>query len=139
MQPSTPPLLENAHGALWLHEGARGGIVHHELRGVVSSECYRALLSRGLDVFREQHLTKWLSDDSQLEAIRDEDLRWGFESFWKPAVGLGWKWWAVVQPRNPHGAVLTSSFALTAVPRDHLTVRFFDSAAEAMTWLNEVG
>lgn len=132
---STITILENDYATLWYHPEAK--IVHHQFHRFIYGEKFRAVLDKGIEIFREHGAKKWLSDDRNNSAIPKEDGEWALND-WNPRVTeLGWKYWAVVMPDKLAGQKNLDWFMRENIAKG-LVVQAFEDPEEAIKWLESV-
>jgi hypothetical protein len=120
--------------AVSLRYHARTKIVHHELRRFVHGEEFRAVLEKGLELFKERGACKWLSDDRGNGALKPADADWALND-WAPRVmAAGWRFWAVVMPEKVIGQMNMKRWIETYAAQG-VTVQAFSDPIEAMNWL----
>ena len=128
-------IIDNSSAILWYHPRER--IVHHQFRRFIYGDEFRAVLEKGLEVFRTRGATKWLSDDRANGPIRPADGEWALED-WAPRVlAAGWKYWAVVLPKRTLGQMNMKRWVDTYTQQG-VTARTFTDPGQAMTWLKSV-
>ena len=77
---------------------------------------------------------KWLSDDRNNAALSKEDMEWT-QTDWHPrTIATGWKYWAIVLPKNIIGQ-MNMDYIIKRAAAEGLTVRPFTDPDEAMEWL----
>lgn len=142
---TTIVVFENELGMVRYHEvPGRSGIVHHEVRGALSDVPFQQLLLEGLNTLEAKHATKWLSDDRLVTSFDFDPAAhpWSDLVWWPRMIEAGWKYWAILGPREPAGTGKTafqlSSFAMRGAVASGLTVRFFTEFDAAMAWLRDV-
>lgn len=128
-------ILATPSAMLWYYPGP--GIVHHEIKRFIYGQEFRGLLSRGAEVLKQHHATKWLSDDRRNGALSKEDAEWA-EGVWRPDVlAAGWKVWAMVPPESVLGHMDISRYT-AAIAALGLKVRTFSDPVAALAWLEKV-
>lgn len=125
-------LMNDEYVALWYHQKPK--IIHHQIRGFLPSEVFRALLTRGAECLEQNRAKKWLSDDSSSAPIRPEDGQWG-NTVWAPRViAAGFAYWAIVLPQKAIAQLQMQRFCAEYRARG-ITVELFDRADPALAWL----
>ena len=110
------------------------GIVHHQFHRFVSGEHFRGALMQGCELLRQNHGTKWLSDDRGNSALTPSDSLWG-DTVWSPAViAAGWKHWAVILPEAHVGKINMKQWVERYRSRG-INARLFIDPDAAMDWL----
>ena len=109
-------------------------VVHHTIKGKLSSSEFRDLLTRGADCLEKYQATKWLSDDRKNGPISPADAEWG-ETVWGTRVcKTGFKFWAIVVPVNAVGSLQMRRFATEYRARG-IEVSVFGDLDSAWSWL----
>jgi hypothetical protein len=128
-------IIDNPEITLWYYEETR--IIHHKIHKMISGKTLRQTLMKGLELFKKNNASKWLSDDRQSSALTPEDTEWGF-SVWSPQViAAGWKYWAVVLPEIMLGQ-LNMNYVIDDYAKKGVTVELFSDPEAALKWLEEV-
>ena len=78
----------------------RNKIVQHEFRSFVHGPALRAVLEKGLELFRARGAYKWLSDDRGNGPVTAADGEWALHDWAPRVIAAGWKYWAVVWATN---------------------------------------
>lgn len=113
------------------------GIIHHQWHQPVQGEQFRAVLERGLEIFRECKADKWLSDERLNSALPKEDGIWGLTN-WNPRVrAAGWKYWAVIFSDTQAGQANLNYFMREGNGYG-ITARVFEAPEDALNWLKSV-
>jgi len=102
--------------------------------GYVPSAVLRQAYEAGLECLLRNRATKAFADNRGLFPACGEDLEW-IERDWLPRMAqAGWKYWAVLMPTTPLGAM--SVRRMMAIYRE-LDIRFetFTSDEDALAWL----
>ena len=112
-------------------------MVHHTIKGKLSSEEFRDLLTKGAECLEKNKATKWLSDDRKNGPISPEDSTWGEVVWGTRVLKAGFKFWAIVVPVNAVGSLQMRRFANTYRDR-HVTVEIFSDLQKALSWLESM-
>ncbi len=128
-------IFQNEEATLIYHNSDK--IVHHEFHKRFSSETFRQVLNAGVDVFKENGATKWLSDDRKIGALSDEDSTWAKTDWFPRVLGAGWKFWALVVPDDVMARMNLVQFVAPYM-KEGLMVRVFTQPEEAIAWLRKV-
>ena len=125
-------VYEDEKMALWYYPESK--IVHHKMKKLIYGDDFKKLLMTGLDVFLMHGCKKWLSDDRNNPVLMKEDIEWG-NKHWQPEVlKAGWKYWAVVKPKD-----LLSQIPITELIEMYqeldITTKVFDDDVKAYLWL----
>jgi len=125
-------IIDNDYATLQYLEDEK--IVHHQFHQFIYGQAFRDVLSTGLDVMRQYHATKWLSDDRETAAIPVEDSQWAIHEWQPQAIKAGWKFWAIVMPKKVVGQMNMRQFIKQNADQG-VTVQVFTDADEALAWL----
>lgn len=111
-------------------------IVQHQFHKFVFGDAFRTALMAGRDAFIKHNCTKWLSDDRNNSALRQEDVEWGQKNWESELFKAGWKYWALVLPEKVIGQISMKKII------DHYTsmglkVGTFSDPDSAMQWLEQ--
>ena len=109
-------------------------MVHHAIRGKISSAEFRDLLTKGAECLEKNRAVKWLSDDTKNGPISPEDSTWGEVVWGTRVIRAGFKFWAIVVPANAVGSLQMRRFA-NAYRDRRVTVEIFADPAQALSWL----
>ena len=125
-------LIDNPFVTLWYHPDKK--IVHSQIHKFITGKEFREFLMAGKDVLIKNQAKKWLSDDRSNTVLKKEDVDWGNLNWLPVCVQHGWKYWAIVEPRQVLAQSrleqLVDQFAALGV-----TSKFFTNDGEAMRWL----
>ncbi len=126
-------IIDNEYMGLWFHPVSK--IVHHKIKATLPKGEFERLLSTGAEYMEKHRAEKWLSDDSNLVVLTQEENKWG-DTVWAPRViKAGFKYWAVVLPTSAVGSLQVKRFIKEYRDRG-VTVEAFDSVEDAINWLN---
>ncbi|HML22380.1 MAG TPA: hypothetical protein PKD09_12075 [Aggregatilinea sp.] len=129
---ATITALDNNYVSLYYHEDK--GLVHHIYKPGIGGEYLKEALNRGTDLLRQYGATKWLSDNSRIDAHTEEETEW-INTHWLPnAIDAGWKYWALVVPHD-FAARLNMGEFVQAFYEMGVRVAVFTDPAEAMDWI----
>jgi hypothetical protein len=125
-------IIETPFVTMWYHP--EKGVVHHQIHKFIAGPPFRELLLTGSDLIRKHQARKWLSDDRENSALRQDDFEWS-ETEWAPLTAkAGWRYWAIVQPGKVLGQVamqrLKDKYGKLGV-----TTQLFTDPIAAMNWL----
>jgi hypothetical protein len=125
-------VLETREISLWYHEDKK--IVHHELHRYPGAAALESALEKGLLVLSERNAHKWLSDDRNSGALPKSHHEWA-ELDWGPrAAKAGWKYWALIPPRE-----LLGQMSMSRIERIYaalgVQVQVFADPKEGLAWL----
>jgi len=111
-------------------------IVHHEIKKYIFDDNFRNMMTSSADAFEKYNCTKYISDDRQNGALKEEDRKWG-EAEWEPRLfKCGWKAWALVMPEKIIGQMNMRKI-VERYESMGVTVSAFSDFEEAMTWLKQ--
>jgi hypothetical protein len=125
-------IVDTEYATLWYYPENK--IVHHKFHKYIYGEEFRQILEKGLEIFKQHHAQKWLSDDRNNSALTPEDSEWGINNWSPRVVGAGWKYWAIVMPDKVVGQMNMQRF-IEIYAKQGVTVQIFDDPDEALTWL----
>jgi hypothetical protein len=80
------------------------GVIYHTVHQPVSGNHLRDSLNAGTEFLKDNGVTKWLSDDRLNGPLPQEDAEWGFNDWNRRAISYGWKYWALVVPKEVKAA-----------------------------------
>ena len=127
-------IVDNEFATLIVHPGKK--IVHHRIKKFIFGEAFQNVMTKGADLFIQYKCTKWLSDERENAALRQEDIRWG-QKFWeKRILDAGWKHWALVMPKKTVGQIALKEI----IDRNKamgVAVEIFNNPTQAMEWLEK--
>ena len=128
-------IYDSPYATLWYHPESK--IVHHKFHKSIYDQDYRDFFLLGTQTLKEHSAQKWLSDDQTNTLSGKEEMIWGKEIWFPKTVEAGWKYWAIVQPKNVIGQInmrkLVKEFSAQGIE-----TRFFISIDEAMKWLESL-
>ncbi len=126
-------LINTEAMSLWYHPTSN--FLHHKIKQRLPKGAFEELLSTGADYLEKKRASKWLSDDSNVVAISQEDSEYG-DKVWAPRViKAGFKYWAVVLPKSAVGSLQVKRF-INEYRDKGVTVEAFDSIDSATAWLD---
>ena len=128
-------IMETSKVRLVFHESEK--IIHHQIHEPLSDDELKEMLLRGAELFEENGLEKWLSDDRKQGPISEEIERWGQEVWNQRMFDAGWKYWALVLPKEalgPDNKVRSLIFTFSKIGG---AMKLFSDADLAMKWLVE--
>ncbi len=132
---ATNQLINNEKMELWFHPAHK--IVHHKIKESLPNGAFIELLSAGADCMEKHRATKWLSDDTDVFIISQEDHEWAINE-WEPRViKAGFKYWAIVKPTSILGSRQLRRFAEERREKG-ISVQIFASVESALAWLESV-
>ncbi len=127
-------ILDNEFAKLIVHPGKK--IVHHQLKRYIFGDAFKEVMTKGGDAFIKYECTKWLSDDRENAALRQEDIQWSQKHWEKRIFDAGWKHWAVIMPKKTVGQI--SMKGIIDRNKDMgVTVETFPNPTQAMEWLEK--
>lgn len=129
---STEMIFDSPSGTIWYHSEEK--IVHHKIHKYMYDQEFKDFLLLGTKTMKEKGAHKWLSDDQTNMAISKEHMEWGAREWFPKTIEAGWKYWAIVKPRNVIGQL-----DLEKMAKDYgsqgVEVRFFENSDEGFRWL----
>lgn len=131
----TITIIDNENASLWYHP--ESGIIHHKFKKYMWGDAFKEVLETGLAEMEKRGATKWLSDDRNNSALREEDGAWAQDDWTPRVLAAGWKYWAVVLPENVIGKMNMKHF-IDQQAQAGVTVKVFSDPNEALGWLENV-
>jgi hypothetical protein len=125
-------VLDTEKASVWIYEKEK--IVHHKLKKFIFGDDFKQVLTTGADLFIEYGCKKWLSDDGDNSALRQEDLDWGIINWKQRMIPAGWKYWAIVMPVSTIGKMNMRPL-IENYKKSGVTVEIFESPEEGFEWL----
>ncbi len=132
---SKETILDTDYATLWYHPETK--IVHHVWKKFIYGQEFRDVLEKGLEIFQQHGVQKWLSDDRKNSALPTEDLEWGMGNWFPRVFGCGWKYWAIVMPDKVVGK-MNMQRIMDTYAQQGLVIDIFDDSDEALKWLESV-
>jgi hypothetical protein len=129
---SKTTLIDTDYVTLW-HDPVKK-IVHHQFHKYIYGQQFRNVLEKGLEVFKEKGVQKWLSDDRNNSALPTEDGDWAQNNWVPRMIAAGWKYWAIVLPEKVIGQMNMQHF-IEENTKLGVTVQVFSDPDKARTWL----
>ena len=117
---------------VWYHTDKK--IIHHMMHKYTHGQVFRDALMAGLEAMKKYRAQKWLSDDRNNPALGSEDTEWNKANWMPKAVEAGWKYWAIVQPKE-FAAKYTLGTVVPDLTGRGIIVRMFNDPEKAMEWL----
>ena len=128
-------IIDNEYATLYYYPEQK--LVHHMFHKYIYGQEFRAVLEKGLEIFRQNGAEKWLSDDRANSALPAEDVEWGAVHWFPKVFASGWKYWAVVLPDKVVGQVNMNRIMNEYVDRG-LRAQAFTDPDEALQWLETI-
>lgn len=135
-------VVDNDYLTLWYHPDKK--IIHHKVKPLSPPftqryrELFRIGLLAGVDLMRDHNARKWLSDDRDSLPLPTQDVEWG-ERIWAPkAIITGWRYWAMVVPKDLVGQI-SSSNIITKFSGMGIVVKIHGAVDDAIEWLDKCG
>ena len=129
---STETIFDSQSGTIWYHPDTK--ILHHKIHKYMYDQEFKDFLMMGTNTLKEKGSQKWLSDDQTNLVISKEHMAWGEREWFPKTIAAGWKYWAIVKPKNVIGQM-----DLEKMAKDYGTkgveARFFDNPDDAYHWL----
>jgi hypothetical protein len=94
-------IFENEKMTVWVYPTR--GIIHHQIHQYASGASFRQALDTGIEAMIKYGGYGWLSDDRLNGALQPADLEWAERSWFPKTVAAGWKYWALLPPRQVIG------------------------------------
>jgi hypothetical protein len=112
-------------------------IIHHECHKPYSGKPFQDAIMAGTEALKKNRATKWLSDDRLNPILTPDDQKWA-KDVWQPIIlKAGWKFWAIVLPKEVIGQMRMNLMAIE-YEKLGVTVKTFHDPIEAITWLKRV-
>lgn len=128
-------VFEDEYGLLEYHPQSK--IVSHVFKPGIAGEHLRNLLNQGVDLLKQHGAVKWLADNRGFVDVLDEDAQWVNEVWINNAMKAGWKYWALVVPKDEAGRLNMVGFVQDFANLGVVT-RVFTSVEPAHEWLLSV-
>ncbi len=128
-------LIDNPYVTLWYHPEAK--IVHHQMHRFIVESVFREFLQAGTQAMKQHGGCKWLSDDRKNPVLAQSLHDWAREHWFPQTREAGWKYWAIVAPREELGQ-WTMQRAVDEYRALGITAKYFDDPDEALRWLHGV-
>ena len=127
-------IIDNEFASLWYYPETK--IVHHKIKKYIFGKTLQDLLNKGSEILKKNGAQKWLSDDSNNNALKVEDSEWTDTVGFPNTVRAGWKYWALVQPEKIIGQ-MNMKKRTSVVANEGVIVKVFNNTDEAMKWLED--
>ena len=127
-------ILDNEYVTLWYLPDKK--IIHHQFHKFMHGQAFRDALNAGTNAMKKYGAQKWLSDDRQNSALPKVDIEWATTEWFARSVLAGWKYWALVLPKDIIGQMNMNRGAKYNTDRGIIVAKF-DNLDEAMTWLEK--
>ena len=125
-------IIDNEYVTMWYYTDKK--IVHHTFHKFLHGQPLRECLTRGIELFKKNSASKWLSDDRNNSALPKEDMEWAQTSWFPQVVAAGWKYWAIVLPEQIIGQ-LNMKRLIKQYSEAGVTAQIFSDPQKAMQWL----
>lgn len=126
---------ENDHIRLLYDEELQLG--KSEWKGFAGSDDFRSIVLRSLACINDHQLTRWLSDRRRMRAIRQQDQDWVVEAFIPQLLESPLRRMASVVSEDIFNQMAMEQMLKRSGNLGSLTLREFNSEAEAMNWLSQ--
>jgi hypothetical protein len=128
-------VYESSNAILWYHP--ESNIVHHKIYNFSLNEEFISFINLASRTLAEKKSAKWLSEDQSLFLMEKGSSDFRGVSWPKKTIEAGWKYWAIVQPKNIITQInmekIVKHFKTLGV-----TARFYSEVDEAMQWLESL-
>jgi hypothetical protein len=128
-------VIDTKYASLTYHTDEK--IVHHKFHKILDSDHFRGVLNRGIELLKEHHATKWLSDNRAIGPHSEEDGAWTNNDWLPRAIAAGWKYWALVAPDDVKGRMNMAEF-VNSFYEMGVRIMVFTDVEPAMEWLKNV-
>lgn len=111
-------------------------IIFKKFSGFIKADELREAFNVGYDQLKKAGGKKWMSDNRDLTVYKRDDIDW-INGDWFPRMKrAGWKYWALVEPQSPIGAMTMKNFKYFT--DEGIVVKIFSDAEDALKWLSTV-
>ncbi|MBC8170053.1 MAG: hypothetical protein H7X77_00205 [Anaerolineae bacterium] len=128
-------VIDNKYAKLEYHTDTK--IVHHTFHESLDTEHMKLVLNTGIDLLKQHHAVKWLSDNRALNPHSEEDGTWVNNDWLPRVIAAGWKFWALVVPDDVRGRMNMAEFVDMFYAKG-VRIMVFSKFDEAMHWLENV-
>ncbi|MBN2510561.1 MAG: hypothetical protein JXB03_09795 [Spirochaetales bacterium] len=125
-------VYDNDHATVKVYPDIK--LVHHEIHKFIYGDTFREMMLAGADAFIKFGCTKYLSDDRNNGALRQEDLQWGQDVWEKKILNAGWKTWALCMPEKVLGQMNVKK-VFQRYTEMGIETQVFSTPEDAITWL----
>jgi hypothetical protein len=127
-------IMDNEFATLIVYPGKK--IVHHKYKKFIFGSPFHEVMTKGADIFIQYNCTKWLSDDRDNAAMRQEDITWS-QIFWEKRIReAGWKYWALIMPKKAVAQIAMKEI-IDRNKKLGVIVEIFTNPTQAMEWLEK--
>jgi hypothetical protein len=110
--------------------------IRHILNRSMTIRDWQDLLAFGTDYLKENHITKWISDNRKNDRDSSDTTDW-INNVWLPsAIQAGWKTWAVIEPAK-FTSKLNQRIYKASFRKMGINVGVFSSPDEAEEWIRK--
>ncbi len=113
------------------------GIIIMDWEGYATSAQFREGTETMLNLLIEQRAHKALANIRNMVLIGMDDQKWMETNFLPRAIRFGFKACAIVKPTSYFNQVAVEAISFK-IEKEKLQISFFDTAEEAMDWLNSL-
>ncbi len=108
--------------------------IYHTVHQPISGQPLRDGLLTGYEALQHYGLAKWVSDDRKNGPMSEEDREWGSVNINQRSIEAGWKYWALVVPKEvvAAGAMIPT---MEAMHKLGLRMAVFSEVEAAFEWL----
>ena len=111
-------------------------LIHHQWHAYCKGDAFRDPMLKAIEAFEKYGCTKWLSDDRDFAGPLDlEDWKWGEVYFTNRIVARGWRYSAMVLPKEAFAQISTGAL-IDYFDAKGVEARLFTSLEEAEQWIN---
>jgi hypothetical protein len=128
-------IFESPSASMWFHSELK--IIHHRINRYIHDDEFRDFMMLGTQTMKEKQANKWLSDDRNINVVNKADMDWGAEHWFPKTVEAGWKYWAIVNPKNVIGQLDLEMLAKRYGAMG-IETRFFNGPDDALSWLESL-
>ncbi|MBN2040357.1 MAG: hypothetical protein JW864_09965 [Spirochaetes bacterium] len=127
-------ILDDGKIRIWYYDEFK--ILYFKFTGLTYGQELIEGMSKGMEVFKENKATKWLSDKGETPTMNKNDLEWNENVFKWEMIKAGWKYWAIVEPDKTSSKMLFDKF-IKDYAELNVAVKMFADMESAFNWLKE--
>lgn len=131
----TEVIYDSPDAILWYHPESK--IIHHKIFSNSLNKEFIPFIKLASKTLAEKGATKWLSEDQSLLMLEKASSDFSNISWPKKTIDDGWKYWAIVQPKN-----IISQINMERIVKHFnalgVTAKFFSEVDKATQWLESL-
>lgn len=126
-------LYESKNGKVeWLENDK---IIIKTFSGYITGDDMKNAFNAGLEKMKASGGIKWLSDNRGLPTYKSEDIEWINNDWFPKMLKIGWKYWALVEPKSSVGQLVMDKFKFYT---EHgIILQVFHTVEDALVWLKK--